>query len=228
VPRRAIEIFSEAEVHTRYQASVKDEKNVAAQLALGTLDVPNFEFVTPLPESVQLEVPNRADQGRRPAISHGLLQASETPRKLSLNLEDQSFEDKARSLQPVKFPRLPTPKGSFQTLRVWEGIVVGTGDNRFQAVLSDIEDMRFGRESGEFSLAEVSEDDRKLVQLGAVFYWYVGVRVSKARTLTEVSGLRFRRLPAWSTQAVKAAEDEAKRLDGLFGDKGTTSSKAES
>lgn len=228
MPKQAIEIFSETEVHTRYQASVKDEKNVAAQRILGTLDIPNFEFVSPLPESVQLELPKRTDQGRRPAVSHGLVQASEVTQKPSLNLEDQGFEDKARSLQPVKFPKLPTPEGSFQTLRVWEGVVVGTDGNKFQAVLIDIEDARFGRESGEFYLTEVSEDDRKLVQLGAVFYWYVGVRVSKSHTLTEVSGLRFRRLPAWSTQAVKAAEDEAKRLDRLFGDKGTTSSTAES
>ena len=204
---------------------------MTAQRASGTRDVPGFDFITPQPEPEQVEVPKRADQGPRPTISHEVMQVGEYPRRLPLNLDLERPDDRVSSVQPFKFPRLPSPTARFQTLRVWEGVVVGMGTMKFKAVLTDIEDSRFGRESGEFYFTEVSEADRSLVQLGAVFYWYVGIKISRSRNLTEVSGLRFRRLPAWSSQQVKAVEDEAQRLDRLFGNEGSegnTSSSAES
>jgi hypothetical protein len=203
-----------AEERTEYQPSLKGDRNVAAQRTTGTLNAGTpFSVVTPQSEIERVDLPKRTDQGPPSIVSHAPMQTDPGTDKL---LSD----DKVRSMQPFKFPALPAPSFRSQTLRVWEGVIVDLGTAKFKAVLTDVEHPGFGRESGEFYLTEVSENDRELVQLGAVFYWYVGVEITKSHRLKEVTALRFRRLPGWSAQQVKSVEEEAGRLEELFGSKG--------
>lgn len=205
-----------AEESTTYEPSLKSERNSAAQRILSTLNVGKpFSVVVPQRKVSPASLVNRIDQGPSPVISHEPMQADTEHGGLLFDQGARST-DTVRSLQPFKFPTLPAPQSNFQTLRVWEGVIVDLGNAKFKAVLTDVGDLQFSREAGEFYLTEVSEGDRPLVELGAVFYWYVGVEISKARTLREVSALRFRRLPGWSTQQVKSVEKEADRLERLF------------
>ncbi len=221
----ALEQLLAPEERTAYHPSLKEGRNIVAQRIPGTINLGKpFSVVTPQREVGRVDLPNRMDQGPPPIISHDPMQEDQDDRFPF----DESARpiDKVRSLEPFKFPAFPAPAASFQTLRVWEGVIVRVDGPKFKAVLTDVQDPRFGKEAGEFYVTEVSEEDRGLVEPGAVFYWYVGVEITKSRTLKEVSALRFRRLPAWSAQQVKSVEKEAARLEALFGRTGRNSSSA--
>jgi hypothetical protein len=79
-----------------------------------------------------------------------------------------------------------SPPGTIiETTEQWEGAVLETQDGTFIAQLVDIRGERPDEEA-EFSLREVSDDQRHLVKLGAVFTW-------KADLVRESSGRVWRR-----------------------------------
>lgn len=113
-------------------------------------------------------------------------------------------------------PKLSRRAHYFTSLQKWEGIVLEIYKETFLGRLVDQTSSGLDEEA-EFSLAEVSEDDRELLAPGAVFYWNIGYNDSPSGQRTRVSVIRFRRLPAWSEREIEDAERKAEQLGELIG-----------
>lgn len=98
-----------------------------------------------------------------------------------------------------------------RVLRSWEGIVLDAhaSDETFLARVSDVTSHELSE--AEIFLDEVSDEDRTLLQDGAVFYWTIGYRIGPDGR-ERVSRIKFRRLPAWSRVELNSAEQEASEL----------------
>jgi hypothetical protein len=108
------------------------------------------------------------------------------------------------------------PQDRFVSLQKWEGVVLGVGHDSFLARLVDLT-LGSPEEEGEFCLDDISEEDRPLLKLGAIFYWNIGYHDSRTGQRRKVSEIRFRRLPAWTMKEIEAAKREATRLRDLIG-----------
>ena len=118
---------------------------------------------------------------------------------------------------PTITPRIvPSASVSFKVLRKWEGKVLSVGSDSFVARLADLSGVESAEEA-EFPLDEVSDEDLKLIEAGAVFYWSIGVRVTRGGQRLNQSMIRFRRLPAWSRRELAAAREEARRMADEIG-----------
>jgi hypothetical protein len=112
--------------------------------------------------------------------------------------------------------RSPSREVHVQNLQLWEGTVVSVDAEEFQASLRDLTDPKRPEENGTFALEEVVEDDRPLVQRGAVFYWHISYNTEHG-TRRLVSQLRFRRLPSWTSADVqRIARHAHEQYDELF------------
>jgi hypothetical protein len=67
--------------------------------------------------------------------------------------------------------------------------VVGVEKNEFVAVVNDKTEPSNPEEEVSFDLADVSEQDRSLVQIGASFYWLIGRERTPAGTIRNISAL---------------------------------------
>lgn len=91
----------------------------------------------------------------------------------------------------------------FQSLQKWQGIVHEIHFDHFVAKLIDLTNGLVD-EFADFPFAEVSEDDMKLLDFGAIFYWNVGYQISESKQKRRTSLIRFRRLPAWGKKDIEA------------------------
>jgi hypothetical protein len=101
-------------------------------------------------------------------------------------------------------------KNYTKALQSWKGIVAEIGDGFF---VGELEDLTNGgtKEIAEFDLETVSPDDKKLVQLGAAFYWNIGYRMNNGQ-ITKESLIRFQRLIDWDSDDFDKACDRANEL----------------
>jgi hypothetical protein len=121
---------------------------------------------------------------------------------------------------PTRRPAVVTPpnfgRRGLTPLGQWEGVVDDIEGDTFSCRIvrltsgapddSDVE-------VTEFSLGDLAnDDDRPLVQRGAVFYWTVGRARNEAGTVTNVSLIRFRRLPPPTRAQRERSEREAEEL----------------
>ena len=117
---------------------------------------------------------------------------------------------------------LPRPRapdvGSFILLQQFEGTVIALGDDEFTARLVDRTNPENAPEVGEFSTDDVSEGDRELLALGAVFYFSLGYRIAPWGQRDRVATIKFRRLPAWSKREIEAASAQAETWAEMFDD----------
>ena len=116
----------------------------------------------------------------------------------------------------VYFPDRRVRQDAFVSLQSWEGTVMRVLDESFVARLVD-RSSKTHDEEAEFPLSEVSDDDRDLVQKGAVFYWNIGYIIKPSRQKIRASIVRFRRLPAWTKVEVDSAKQAAERLADFIG-----------
>jgi hypothetical protein len=108
---------------------------------------------------------------------------------------------------PISSLRLAT----FESLQNWEGTVLSVDGKDFAARLID-QSQNSPNEEGIFSIAEVTPEDRVLIQPGAVFYWSIGYHDSVSGQRTRASIIRFRRMPIWSRNDISRAEREAEQF----------------
>ena len=121
-------------------------------------------------------------------------------------------------LDPIRrFVRLPPPTSHLLVLQKWEGSVTAVEHGVFSAVLRDLTDPAHADERIDLPFDEVTEGDRGLIAVGAVFYWCIGYRDQADGQRERVSLIRFQRLPAWTrrelAEARAAAEKLAEQLD---------------
>ena len=118
--------------------------------------------------------------------------------------------------EPVVVPWTNHGKKSLRALMHWEGVVEQVNGQEFYARLTPFENglPNAGRvEFTEFSFDDLANaDDREFVQQGARFYWTIGRATNPAGTLTNVSLVRFRRVPPTTSHRRQQAEAEADAL----------------
>ncbi len=119
-------------------------------------------------------------------------------------------------VQPVLWYNQEELEGHAVSLQKWEGIVVEVGKEVFYARLYDLTSEN-PEEEAEFSIDEVSEEDRELLKAGAVFYWSIGYFTTRTGQRLRTSIIKFRRLPAWTEREIKAAKERAIELRRIIG-----------
>jgi hypothetical protein len=102
------------------------------------------------------------------------------------------------------------------SLQKWEGIVAEVGKDIFHARLLDLTEEN-PEEEADFSIDEVSEDDRSLIKLGGVFYWSLGYLTTRTGQVIKSSIVKFRRLPAWTEREMRMAQEQAKEIRQTIG-----------
>jgi hypothetical protein len=135
---------------------------------------------------------------------------------------DQGSADKLRYDSLIR-PRTPAfLAGKSYALRArqrWEGVVTEVDEETFTAILTDLTNPQNPDEEAVFGwdeLADLPEEDLRLVKPGASFYWVVGSQKSPAGSVSNVSYYQFRRSPKWSSNAIKRADAKADRFAELF------------
>lgn len=103
----------------------------------------------------------------------------------------------------------------FRAIQKWEGYVIDADDEVFRARLIPLKGEGCEQEAAIF-LSEITNEDRAMIQPGAVFYWSIGYLEKPSGTM-RASIIRFRRLPAWTAQELTAAETKAIELKELLG-----------
>lgn len=104
---------------------------------------------------------------------------------------------------------------SFAVIQKWEGYVSSVTEDTFEATLCCIKG-EGPDQYAKFSFEDVSDDDRPLISVGAVFYWSIGYLEKISGQRLRASLIRFRRLPAWTRRELANAEARAKELESLF------------
>jgi hypothetical protein len=105
------------------------------------------------------------------------------------------------------------PRSSFEPLQEWEGYVISMEGGEFIARLLDVTaEATSETEQAKFSLDDVSDDDRSLVQIGAIFRWSVGYEKNVSGTRCKKSALVFRRLPIWTKKEIEDSRKKASVL----------------
>ena len=128
----------------------------------------------------------------------------------------QEEQEKMEILQPILRYDPDDLKERAIALQKWEGVVTEVENDVFHARLLDLTD-NSPEEEADFSVEEVSEDDRKLLKLGAVFYWSLGYLTTGTGQVIRTSIVKFRRLPAWTETEVKRAQEQAAKIRRTIG-----------
>lgn len=119
------------------------------------------------------------------------------------------------SIKPLVFPQPRAGRRHLRPMYQWEGVVEQVMEDGFEARLVPL-----GGDAGPdtlefttFSLDDLAdESDRDLVTEGAVFYWTIGKGRNPAGTQSNVSLVRFRRLPPSGRYHRERAAEEARDL----------------
>ncbi len=105
---------------------------------------------------------------------------------------------------------------AFNSLLKREGVVLSINGDTFTARLTDLTKDAVD-EIADFPFDEISDDDRALLKVGAVFYWNIGFKLLPSGQKERSSLIRFRRLPAWHQTEIESAYKEADELADFFG-----------
>ena len=118
--------------------------------------------------------------------------------------------------------KLDLPKRSFQqrsqVLQQWEGTVVEVKNGSFGARMKNLTDTTGPEEWATMLVDEVTEDERHLVQPGAIFYWSVGYLTEPSGQRRTASSTYFRRLPAWTVDGLERVRVAADTFLDVFPD----------
>lgn len=100
----------------------------------------------------------------------------------------------------------------FTLLQEWEGYVISINDDEFTASLLDLtKGKNIEQEEADFSIDDLTQDDKKLLKPGAVFRWIIGYR-SIGGTKERISKIVFRRMPQWTAKDLQTAQAKAKEI----------------
>jgi hypothetical protein len=102
-------------------------------------------------------------------------------------------------------------EGHALTFQKWKGIVKSISEDTFVAQLTDLLN-DVPEEEAELFRLDIQDDDKKLLSVGAIFYWCIGYVFSRSNQLTRASFLRFQRLPLYSKDSANIAAQKAKDI----------------
>ncbi len=105
---------------------------------------------------------------------------------------------------------------ALRTRQTFEGTVISTTPNSFESILADKTNPANPDELMTFEFAEVSEEDRPLIIVGAPFFLTIGAEQSPAGQLRNVSVVQFRRVPNWTRSALIRAKKRGEDISEVF------------
>lgn len=117
---------------------------------------------------------------------------------------------------PPPWNRLFRRTSTFIALQAWEGVVVEVSDIDFTVRLFDKRNKMNPELSTAISIEELDDEERSLVEPGAYFYWSVGYCDTPSGRKRQ-SVVRFRRLPAWTSEEIRKAKEQAEDDFRYFG-----------
>lgn len=121
--------------------------------------------------------------------------------------------NESKDLVVDSFSERKAPERTQEVLQDWEGVVERIEDDIFVARLRDMTANEvYPGEIAELPVGDVSEDDRELLQVGAVFYMTVGYYVRASGRRERFGRVVFRRLPGWTASALERARERARRI----------------
>jgi len=132
------------------------------------------------------------------------------------NLPEMQFDEDIEATSPnFKLPDFTSQKPRYYNSYItnsqrWIGHITTINDSTFEARLVDLNNPSTF-EMGNFDFAEVTHEDRPLLELGAVFYWSVGYATLNGQVIKQ-SLVRFQRLPPWNEANYDESIDRSRRL----------------
>lgn len=141
-------------------------------------------------------------------------------RKVKENEQDSTSNDLPPEGEENKINPLPyniahvfdLNKDYFKSLQSWKGYVLELNKDE-ETFFAELEDLTNGgtKETAQFTLSDVPEDDLEIVRVGAAFYWNVGYRMKKG-TIKKESSIRFQRIVLWTEDDFDKATDRSSKL----------------
>lgn len=158
------------------------------------------ESLVPLPEEFLTE-PNLDDVANQTLRDQG-------------NGNDSNTRDTRLGDLPFDLPLPRPPQIFFNALQKWEGVVTEVRQDTFLSRLVPMVGEGSDQEA-EIYVEEIDQEDRELIELGAVFYWTIGY-LDRPSGRMRASAIRFRRLPVWTRRELQIAKIEAAKLKSLL------------
>jgi hypothetical protein len=156
----------------------------------------------------------------------GWMQAGRPARGPTVPVNRQDLSTRAPSVPPpdLGVVRYPSPARELPrevVLQEWEGHVQEVGEHVFSARLVDLtQDSKEETEETDLPIEDLGEADRRLLIPGATFRWIIGYRWANGEK-ERFTRVVIRRLPIWTEQEIKSADQEAAELhNALFGNAG--------
>jgi hypothetical protein len=167
------------------------------------------------PEEDNLEIPIKNLLERTSGLVLRLKHLSTIPNRevgsTSTNLTDQVGD----SLEDVVLRKtdIIQEKDRFLVLQQWEGFVTEVGFDFFGVKLIDLTAGKTNvSEEAELPISDLSEDDRKILQEGAVLRWLIGYRISPHGTRQRFSSIFLRRVAGPTEDRISEIRREASKL----------------
>ena len=147
-------------------------------------------------------------------LQHSKTAKSETG--VGKNVDLSLANRKLLAEQDYKLPShntLVAGRNGFKSVHKWEGVVTTFSEDGedFTATLTDLKNGG-NKEEVTLPVEEVSEQDRPLLQLGALFYWNIGYEKVNGQ-IKKASIIRFKRLPKWNNKDWDSILDKASELE---------------
>ena len=165
-----------------------------------------------------------AERPRKIALRYFLHIPPNHDKEGGVNVQDPNASSEPSS-EPLRFrskdgivlfpPKSTQAQDDFIAIQKWEGYVSHLGEDTFEATLVCLKG-EGPDQYAEIFFEDVSDDDRALISIGAVFYWTIGYLEKPSGQRLRASLIRFRRLPVWTRRELANAEIRAKELESLF------------
>jgi hypothetical protein len=183
------------------------------------------QFLTPL-EGTKVEAWDISNTtGRKPilyykdtvqSIKHSTEYFIETPESLlvEMSLSEPNYINDQKE-EPVLKILDKRQEGYSLTFQKWRGVVKEVSGETFIGHLTDLL-RNVPEEEAEFYQIDVSDDDKELLCVGAVFYWCIGYTISASNQQRRTSFLRFQRLPIYTVDSVNKITQKVNNIKKIL------------
>jgi hypothetical protein len=148
------------------------------------------------------------------ALKHDIEEIKKSSLENSTSQVKSNFKFDKISLRQlfIQSEYVPIQKVSYtKTIQEWKGKIIEIFDSKFVA---ELEDLTLGgtKEIAEIDFENVDFDDKKLIELGSIFYWSIFQYTKETGQVEKISKIRFQRIANWSTDDIDEIEDRANYL----------------
>jgi hypothetical protein len=167
------------------------------------------------PDEERLEAPIKNLIDRKIGFVHGFKNPVSISSQDRVSTSTDVAVDVASSLEDVVLRTMDTiqEKDRLAVLQQWEGFVTEVYSDSFLANLIDMTAAETDiSEEAELPMSDLSSDDRKILQQGAVFRWLIGYRISPRDTRQRFSSILLRRVAGPTDDQISEMKREARHL----------------